>query len=86
MTFIIQAFLKTVRAPHNNNNKNIAAVNDSSNDKLQPDIISATKQTTKRCVNNNCLSITPNFSTTVKNATGKESVAAPKLAYKVNTR
>jgi len=67
----------------NNNNKNIAAVNDSSNDKLQPDIISATKQTTKRCVNNNCLSITPNFSTTVKNATGKESVVAAKLAYKV---
>ena len=69
----------------NNNNKTIAAANDSSNNKLQLDIIPATKQTTKRCVNNNCLSAAPNFSTTAKNAIGKESVSVPKHAYKVST-
>ena len=67
----------------NNNNKNTTTANDSSNDKLHRDIISATKQTMKRCVNNNCLSNTPNFSTTVKSATVKDSTTIPKLAYKV---
>ena len=64
----------------NNNNK--CAINDGSNEKLPIDETAKSTNNTKRCVNNNCLSTTPNFISTAK-ATGK-LVSLSKIAYKVN--
>ena len=55
-----------------NNNKNPTPTEEILNEKQNIDGNTATNQTTKRCVNNNCLSTTPNLSSIVKNVNVKK--------------
>ena len=66
-----------------NNNKNPTPTEEILNEKQNIDGNTATNQTTKRCVNNNCLSTTPYFNSVVKNINVKNAAVVPKLAYKV---